>query len=66
MGVAGGSPVRPVLGQILRRIRIARGWRQMDAAVELLVSSRTIGAWERGEWPMPRDVAEWVLRESAR
>ena len=58
--------MRPTSGLALRRVRIARGWRQIDAAVELLVSVRTFGAWERGEWSMPRDVTEWVIRESAR
>jgi len=53
-------------GQLLAEARRKRGWRQIDAADEFLVTSRTIGGWERGEWPIPRDVAEWLLAEHRR
>ena len=33
----------------IRQLRQARGWAQLDVALEMDVSQRTVSRWERGE-----------------
>ena len=41
----------------IRQLRQARGWSQLDLALEVEVSQRTVSRWERGELvPQPHNL----------
>jgi transcriptional regulator with XRE-family HTH domain len=54
---------RAVLGELIRRKRIERGWTQGDLAKHWGIRTQTVSAWERGQAPQRRffaKIAEFI------